>query len=219
MATDRWVTFDCFGTIVDWHSGYRQALSPIAGSRTDELIRAYHGFEQTIEAQSPHRLYKDVLTTGIGLAARQLGLPDDQSDVLVRQWGEFPFFADVGPALGALHAAGWKIAMLTNCDNDLFARTLERFPVRPDLVVTAEMAGSYKPALGHFARFEEDTGVDRAHWIHAACSWFHDIVPARQLGLKRIWVDRDKTGHDPEAATSVLPDLVDLPKVVAEIAP
>jgi 2-haloacid dehalogenase len=108
--------------------------------------------------------------------------------------------------------------MLTNCDNDLFARTLESFPVRPDLVVTAERVGSYKPALGHFLQFERETGVARDNWVHTACSWIHDIAPARELGLKRIWIDRDRTGHDPAAATRVLPDLTQLPKTVREIA-
>lgn len=220
MTGDRWVTFDCFGTLVDWHAGYKAALSPIAGARTDELIRAYHEFERSIEAQRPHRLYKDVLTTALELGARKIGLrlPDGQSDVLVRHWGEQPFCGDVAAALTALRKAGWKLAMLTNCDNDLFARTLDRFPLRPDLVVTAEMVGSYKPELGHFTRFEQETGVERRNWIHAACSWFHDIMPAQRLGLQRVWVDRDKTGHDPAAATRVLPNLVDLPRTIAELA-
>ena len=107
--------------------------------------------------------------------------------------------------------------MLTNCDNDLFAKTLAKFPLKPDLVVTAEMVGSYKPELGHFKRFQQESGVERNNWIHAACSWFHDIAPARRMGVKRIWVDRDKTGHDPAAATRVLPDVTGLPKAVSEL--
>jgi 2-haloacid dehalogenase len=220
MAGDRWVTFDCFGTLVDWRTGYRHALSPIVGTRTDELIAAYHHAEREIEEERPHRLYKEVLRTGLRRGAERIGiaLGDEQANALVREWGAMPVFADVGVALGALRASGWKLAMLTNCDNDLFARTLETFPLRPDLVVTAETVGSYKPKLGHFEHFEQTTGVARADWIHAACSWVHDIVPARALGLKRIWIDRDKTGHDPAAATRVLPNVVDLPKTVAEIA-
>lgn len=220
MAGDRWVTFDCFGTLVDWRSGWRRALSPIAGARTDELIEAYHVAEREVEEERPHRLYKDVLRTGLRRGAERLGiaLGDDEAEVLARGWGTMPVFGDVGVALGALREAGWKLAMLTNCDRDLFARTLETFPLRPDLVVTAEEVGSYKPALGHFEHFERTTGVARADWIHAACSWVHDIAPARSLGLKRIWIDRDRTGHDPAAATRVLPNVVDLPRTVAEIA-
>lgn len=219
MTGDRWVTFDCFGTLVDWHGGYRRILSPIAGSRTDELIRAYHEFERAIEAERPHRLYKDVLTAGLEQGARKIGvtLPNGEADVIVRKWGELPFYGDVGAALGALRDAGWKLAMLTNCDNDLFAKTLAKFPLKPDLVVTAEMVQSYKPELGHFKRFQQESGVERQNWIHAACSWFHDVAPARRMGVKRIWVDRDKTGHDPKAATRVLSDARDLAKTVAEL--
>jgi 2-haloacid dehalogenase len=220
MADDRWVTFDCFGTLVDWRGGWRRALSPIAGARIDALIEAYHVAEGEVEVERPHRLYKEVLRTGLQRGAERLGiaLTDTQADVLSREWGSMRCFDDVGPALGALRAAGWKLAMLTNCDVDLFARTLETFPQRPDLVVTAEEVGSYKPALGHFEHFERQTGVARANWIHAACSWIHDIVPARSLGLKRIWIDRDRSGHDPAAATRVLPNVVELPRTVAEIA-
>ena len=220
MAKDRWVTFDCFGTFVDWHTGFRRILSPIAAPRTDELIRAHHEFERAFEAQRPHRLYKDVLVAALEQGARRVGLrlPMGQSDSLVREWGTLPFYEDVGPALAALRGSGWKLAMLTNCDNDLFAQTLKQFPLQPDHVVTAEMAGSYKPALGHFIRFERDTGVERTNWIHAACSWFHDIEPARRHGVKRVWVDRDRTGDDPAAATRVIPNLADLPSTIAEIA-
>ena len=219
MTSDRWVSFDCFGTLVDWHSGYRKILSPIAGDRTDALIGAYHEFEREIEKERPHRLYKDVLTAGLAQAAAKIGLSlaKNQADVIVRNWGEQPFYGDVGAALAALHRDGWKLAMLTNCDNDLFAKTLAKFPVKPDLVVTAEMVQSYKPELGHFKRFQQESGVERQNWIHAACSWFHDVAPARRMGVKRIWVDRDKTGHDPAAATRVLPDVKDLPKTVADL--
>lgn len=219
MSGDRWVTFDCFGTLVDWHSGYHQILSPIAGDRTEALIRAYHEAERAIETERPHRLYKDVLAAGLEQGAQKIGLslPKDDAEVIVRHWGELPFYGDVGAALGALRAAGWKLAMLTNCDNDLFAKTLAKFPVKPDLAVTAEMVRSYKPELGHFQRFQQESGVERRNWIHAACSWFHDIAPARRMGVKRVWVDRDKTGHDPAAATRVLPDVRGLPKTVAEL--
>jgi 2-haloacid dehalogenase len=217
MTTDRWVTFDCFGTLIDWHGGYRAILAPLAGACTDALITAYHGFERRLEAERPHRLYRDVLTEGLGRAARQLGLalPAGEADVLARRWGEQRLFADVPAALAALRADGFRIGILTNCDDDLFAQTRERFmPAPPDLVITAEQVGGYKPGLGHFQRFEQQTGVARGNWVHAACSWFHDIEPARRLGVARVWVDRDRTGDDPAAASRVLPDLAGLAEAV-----
>lgn len=222
MRTDRWITFDCFGTLIDWHGGYRAILAPIAGAQTDELIRAYHGFERALEAERPHKLYREVLTTGLERAARQIGivLPAAEAGVLARKWGEQRLYADVPRALSALRAGDWKIGILTNCDDDLFARTLERFPLpHPDLVVTAQQVGSYKPDLGHFGRFEQLTGVAPGRWVHAACSWFHDIEPARRAGVARIWVDRDRTGDDPAAASRVLSDLDGLAEVAATLVP
>jgi 2-haloacid dehalogenase len=222
MTTDRWITFDCFGTLIDWHAGYRGLLTPITGERTEELIRAYHALERALETERPHRLYRDVLTTGLQQAARQIGLafPPTDADVIARGWGELPLYDDVPRALADLRAAGFKIGILTNCDDDLFARTLERFPhPHPDLVVTAQQVSSYKPDLGHFRQFERTTGVAHANWVHAACSWFHDIEPARRLGIARIWVDRDRTGDDPAAASHVLPDVQDLAAVAAALAP
>ncbi len=221
MATDRWISFDCFGTLIDWHGGFRALLAPLAGGRTGELLDAYHRFERALEAERPHRLYREVLTIGLERAAGEIGvaLPPAEADVLARRWAELPLFDDVPRALSGLRDRGFKIGILTNCDDDLFARTLERFPSpKPDLVVTAQQAGSYKPDLGHFLEFERRTGVARRDWVHAACSWFHDIEPARRMGVARVWVDRDRTGDDPNAASRVLPDLADLPEVAATLA-
>jgi len=222
MTTDRWITFDCFGTLIDWHAGYRAILAPIAGQRTDALTAAYHGVERTLEAERPHRLYREVLTTGLAQAARQIGLalPPAEADVVARKWGELPWYDDVSRTLSELRAGGFKIGILTNCDDDLFARTLERSPApHPDLVVTAQQVGSYKPDLGHFRQFERQTGVAHRNWVHAACSWFHDIEPARRMGIARIWVDRDRTGDDPAAASHVLANLQGLAAVAGALAP
>ncbi len=217
---DRWVTFDCFGTLIDWLTGFRAILAPAAGDRTDALIDAYHAFERTLETDKPHRAYRDVLTTGTARAAAKLGLhlPTSEADLLARHWGEQPLFPDSLAGLDALRAAGWKIGVLTNCDDDLFAQTLARHPgLKPDLVVTAEQVASYKPGLGHFERFAERSGVARENWLHAATSWFHDIEPACQLGIARVWVDRDRTGHDPAIASRRVLDMASLPEAVAAI--
>ena len=117
-----------------------------------------------------------------------------------------------------LRAAGWKIGVLTNCDDDLFAATLARHPgLRPDLVVTAQQVASYKPGLGHFERFTARSGVARENWLHAATSWFHDIEPAHRLGIARIWVDRDRTGDDPALASRRVLDMASLPAAVAAV--
>jgi len=213
----RWVTFDCFGTLVDWHTGFTAVLRDIAGDRLPELLTAYHRHEREVETARPHGLYRDVLATALRRAAGDLGIPitDEQATALPRNWGRLPVFPDVEPELAALRADGYRLAVLTNCDNDLFAETQKAFRRRFDLVVTAENAKDYKPALTHFRRFFRLSGVGLDDWTHVACSFFHDIGPAGEMGIRRIWVDRDRTGEDPGAATVRLPDARGLAAAVA----
>jgi 2-haloacid dehalogenase len=137
---NRWVTFDCFGTLVDWHTGFTAILRAFADERVAELLTAYHRHERAIESERPHRLYKDVLATAIKRAADEIGLSvtDEQATSLPRDWGSLPVFADVEPALAGLRAEGYRLAVLTNCDDDLFDQTQRSFRHPFDLVVTAE---------------------------------------------------------------------------------
>jgi 2-haloacid dehalogenase len=217
-----WVTFDCFGTLVDWHTGFADALKPIAANRVTELLAAYHRHEPILEAERPHRLYKDVLEMGICRAAAELGfsLTDEQAAALPRAWNSLSVFADVESALAGLRKFGYKLGILTNCDDDLFAQTHRSFRHPFDLIVTAEQAKDYKPSHTHFHRFFRLSGVDRGKWVHVACSWFHDITPARELGIKCIWVDRDRTGQHRSGASAWLPDatgLVDTLRQLMEV--
>lgn len=133
-----WITFDCFGTLVDWNSGFANILKPIAGSRTPELIRAYHHFERLVEAKRPHRLYKDVLVTSLMRAADSLGLSlsEAQAKSVPQSWSSLPVFDDVEEMLQQLRALDCRLAVLTNCDEDLFEVTHRQFRERFDLVIT-----------------------------------------------------------------------------------
>ena len=218
--SDKWISFDCFGTLVDWHGGFADILRPVAGDRTAELIAAYHEFERVLEEERPHRLYREVLSEGVARAAEKIGLSMSfaQAKALPERWGTQRVFPDVEPALAQLRAAGWKLAVLTNCDIDLFAQTQRGFAQPFDLVITAEEVGDYKPSVAHFRYFSRVSGVETGNWIHAACSWHHDIAPARELGLRRIWVDRDRTGEDPATATLHLACVAELPSSVEQLA-
>jgi 2-haloacid dehalogenase len=161
-----------------------------------------------------------VLTTGISRAVAKIGLdlPANKADLFARHWGEQPLYADTLAGLDQLRAAGWRIGVLTNCDDGLFAETLAQHPkLTPDMLVTAQQVGSYKPAMGHFLRFEQQSGVARGNWVHAAVSWFHDIEPAHRLGIARIWVDRDRTGHEAAVALRVVANMAELPATVAAV--
>jgi 2-haloacid dehalogenase len=215
----RWVSFDCFGTLVDWHTGFTAILRDLAGDGVAELLAAYHRHERAAESERPHRIYKDVLATAVRRAADEIGLAvsDEQASSLPRRWGSLPVFADVEPALAGLRSAGYRLAVLTNCDDDLFAQTQRSFRLPFDLVVTAEQVKDYKPSLSHFRRFFRVSGVDMSDWVHVACSWCHDIAPAREFGLKRIWIDRDRTGEDASGATARLPDTRELVEAVNRV--
>lgn len=215
----RWVTFDCFGTLVDWHTGFTAVLRDIAGERLSELLTAYHRHEREVEQERPHRLYRDVLEAALRRAAADLAIPvtDLQATALPRNWGRLPIFPDVEAELTALRAAGCRLAVLTNCDNDLFGETQKGFRQSFDLVVTAEDAKDYKPSLTHFRRFFRLSGVGLGDWVHVACSFYHDIGPASEMGIRRVWVDRDGTGEDPAAATARLPDARGLAAAVSSL--
>ena len=220
MAGDGWLTFDCYGTIADWNTCMRRALESAAGAAdAASLLTTYHQAELIFEG-APWRPYRGVLTDGLALAARRAGvrLPGPDASAFVAAWPQMTVFEDAGPALRALAEAGWRLAILTNCDDDLFATTAARLPAPFDVVVTAEQVRSYKPDLGHFRRFAELTGATQANWIHVANSWVHDILPAARVGLRSIWVDRDLTGHPAKLADRRITAMRRLPDAVADVS-
>ena len=210
------MTFDCYGTLLDWQSGFRRILGPVAGERIDALVAAFHAVEPEVEREVS--LYRDVLREGVARAATRAGVSLPDRDLLVDGWHTLEAFSDTVAALRELQAQGWKLGILTNCDDDLFESTRPALGVEIDLVVTAEQVGSYKPALGHFARFEELSGAAREDWVHAAVSWWHDMVPAKELGLRRVWVDRENSGHDPSLVTARVADMASLVPLARELA-
>lgn len=214
-----WVSFDCYGTLVDWNRGITAALESVAPGRGAELRAHYERLEPEIQAERPFRRYREVLAEGTRRSARLAGveLSPGADDALAASLREWPVFPDVGPALGALRDAGHRIAVLSNVDPDLFAGTRERLPAEIDLVVTAADVESYKPGPAHFERFRRLADPAPGGWVHAACSWFHDIAPAHRLGVPAVWVDRDHTGDDPSIAAAVISDLVTLPVVIASL--
>ena len=216
---EKWLTFDCYGTIADWNGGMAVVLEPFAGDDTARLLRAYHKAELELEAGSGWMRYHDVLATGLGRAAERerITLPDEAEKAFVNAWPDIPLYEDTGPALGALRDQGWRLAILTNCDDDLFAATQEKLPVPFDMVVTAEQVRSYKPDLAHFRKFAELSGATPANWIHVANSWVLDIMPAARMGLRSVWVDRDITGHPAKLAERRITAMRRLPEAVTDV--
>ena len=220
MAATRWLTFDCYGTIADWNSCMLSALEPVAGGQGAALLTAYHQAESILEAGARWRPYREILTDGLALAAQRSGiaLAAGASGALVDAWPGMAIFDDVAEALTDLVRSGWRLGVLTNCDDDLFSSTAEKLPMPFEVVVTAQQVRSYKPDLGHFRKFAELTGATPDSWIHVANSWVHDILPASRMGLRSVWVDRDRTGHPAKFAERRITAMRRLPETVLDVS-
>jgi 2-haloacid dehalogenase len=214
----RWLTFDCFGTLVDWRHGFTVTGELLFPGRGVDVREAYLRHEPEIERQVPAPRYRDVLTEGLRRAAAELALPlhADDASALALTLPSWPVFPDVAGALAACVDGGWRLALLTNCDRELIALTRRRLPVAFDAVVTAEDAGTYKPDPAHFRLFRELFAPER--WIHVAQSHHHDIRPSHALGIPNVWINRLGESDDPALADRILPDLSRLAVTVQELA-
>jgi 2-haloacid dehalogenase len=219
MTPPRWVTFDCFGTLVDWRHGIATSAELVAPGQGGRLLAAYGRHEAAVQEQHPAMRYREVLAETLRRACAEEGirLTDDDEPVLATTLPYWPVFPEVGAELSALRAAGWNLALLTNCDRDLIALTRRRLPVPFDVVVTAEDVGAYKPALAHFEHFRSAHRPPAGGWVHVAQSYFHDIRPAGQLGIPRVWINRLAEPDDPALASAVQPDLQGLAGTVARL--
>ena len=189
----RWVTFDCYGTLVDWSSGLGDLLAPIAGEQASEVAAAFSGWQLELEKQGPVGSHKQVLKSALLCAAGERGvrLTDADARTLTRSWSALRPFADVETMLAALRARGYRLGVLTNVDDDLFEITHRSFATPFNLFVTAERMRGYKPGPWLFRGFERLTGVARGDWVHVGSDWYHDIAPAQTLGVARVWLDRE----------------------------
>ena len=190
---ERWATFDCYGTLVDWNAGIRGELEKLFGvERADDLLARYHELEPAIQAGNPGASYREVLTLALERLAADEGLtlPEGETSALARSLPDWPVFEDVHPGLTEAHARGWKLAILSNTDRDLIDASMQALDVPFELAIVAGEIGSYKPAHRHWEVFYETTGADRRGHVHVAQSLFHDIQPANELGIPSIWINR-----------------------------
>jgi 2-haloacid dehalogenase len=189
------LTFDCYGTLIDWEAGIlagiRATLDP-RGVRPpdDELLERYAATEAGLEA-GPYRRYRDVLGAGLRAVAAGYGVDPSTSEVEAfgGSVGDWPAFPDSRAALARLQRR-FRLGVLTNCDDDLFAASNRRLGVEFDWIVTAQQARGYKPLTANFELLFERLALPRARILHVAQSLFHDHVPAKALGLTTIRIDR-----------------------------
>jgi 2-haloacid dehalogenase len=212
MARDRWATFDCYGTLIDWNGGIRGELARIFGEEhADERLDRYHEIEPTLQVGG-NRTYREVMTDTM----RELGAPDDKVSGLADALPSWEPFREVRPALEDARSRGWRLAILSNTDRDFIEASMKRIGVPFELAIVASEIGSYKPGHTHWSRFFEETGADRDGYLHVAQSHFHDIVPANELGLRSIWINRYGERREPPP-TRELVDLFRLPDTLDEL--
>jgi 2-haloacid dehalogenase len=212
-VADRWATFDCYGTLIDWNAGIRAELVRLFGDdRAGELLERYHAVEPEIQSETPTLAYREVMTK----AMRRLGAPDGEEGGLAASLPEWPPFPETQASLLEARDSGWKLGILSNTDRDFLDASIARIGVPIDHTVVAGEIGSYKPAHRHWERFYAETGADHERHVHVAQSHFHDVVPANELGLRSIWINRrGETAQPPP--TRELPDLTRLTETLDEL--
>jgi 2-haloacid dehalogenase len=216
MPPDRWATFDCYGTLIDWLGGIRGTLADLwPDADAEALAVRYHRIEPAVQAGRGIP-YRTVMAESLARLADEEGvvIPPGREDALGESMPAWPPFSDVNPSLTELRLRGWKLGILSNTDPDFLAASLAAIGVPVDLRVVASDIGSYKPAFGHWESFFQQTQADRSRHIHVAASLFHDVQPCAALGLPCVWINRQGEVSDlPRAGeltdVSGLPDLLD----------
>ncbi len=206
---DRWATFDCYGTLIDWNGGIRRELARVFGeARADDQLERYHDVEPKLQAGG-ERTYREVMRE----AMLELGASGGEEDALANALPGWEPFPEVGPALEGARSRGWKLALLSNTDRDFIEASMARIGVPFELAIVASEIGSYKPAHRHWSRFFDEVRVPRDRHVHVAQSHYHDIVPATELGLRSIWINRYGERND-LPPTRELADLSRLPETL-----
>jgi 2-haloacid dehalogenase len=212
------LSFDCYGTLIDWETGIAAALGSWAGARglgvgPDDLVAAFSANETHVQQEHPTDRYPDVLAETMRLVGDRLGAPvsDDEAAAFGASVGDWPAFPDSADALRRLHTR-YRLIILSNVDRASFARSAARLGIDFDLVITAEDVGAYKPSPLSFAALlagVDGLGIARGRLLHVAESLYHDHVPAQANGLRSVWIDRrrgDASTASPRPDRLVRPD-------------
>ena len=215
---DRWATFDCYGTLIDWNGGIRRVLADVFGeSDADRLLDRYHELEPELE-EDGQLAYREVLTRALARLAEEEGVTLADREALADSLPSWEPFPEVRGALEEARNRGWRLAILSNTDPDYIAASKERIGVPFDETVVASEIGSYKPAYGHWEEFFRRTGADRTRHVHVAASLFHDIRPAAEIRMPTVWINR--LGELPRPKPDrELPNLDGLADALDELVP
>ncbi len=190
------ITFDCYGTLIDWETGIVDGIRkafPGLERPTDEILRLYSEIEPQLQ-ESPYRCYRAVLTDVVLELGRRFQTEPPHPDVLANSLPNWEPFPDTVPALKRLRHR-FRLGVISNIDDALFAATAKHLEVDFDVVVTAEQVHSYKPCRRNFEAALARFALPPDRILHVAESLFHDVAPARELGFRTIWVSRRGVGQ------------------------
>lgn len=218
-----WLTFDCYGTLIQWDEGLLAAVQKMLSKRPghtvqpQRFIEVYDHHEHALEQTPPHRSFRQVTREGLRLAMEELGLPSSPADgeLLADGISAMPPFAEVPAALKQLKAMGFKLCIVSNTDDDIIAGNVAQLGGHIDRVITAQQAGAYKPNPRLFDYAHEQLGVRREEVVHICASPHLDHAAARDMGFRCVWVDRG-TGRQllpdyrPDATVSTLDQVPEL---------
>jgi 2-haloacid dehalogenase len=206
---------------VDWRTGIRGELERLFGAGEGaRLLERYHEVEPRVQSDYPRARYRDVMAIVLAELARETGreLPPREEDALGRSLARWPVFPEVPDELAEARRRGWQLVMLSNTDRDLIDASIEAIGVPFSGAIVASEVGSYKPAHGHWRAFYESTRANWQRHVHIAQSHFHDVVPASELGIRSVWINR-LGEHGEPPPTRELRDLHKLADVLDELVP
>ena len=193
-----WLTFDCYGTLIQWDEGLQAAVREILRTKDGnevapaKLIEVYDRHEHALEQTAPHRSFRQVAGDGLRLALAELGSRSDEGDagVLTSRISARPPFPEVVDTLRQLKEQGYRLCIVSNTDDDIIAGNVAQLGGQIDRVITAQQAGAYKPARHLFDYAHEQLGVTKDDVVHICASPHLDHAAARDIGFRCVWIDR-----------------------------
>lgn len=209
-----YLTFDCYGTLIDWKSGVLSALRDYPNVAPDVFFETWWQVDRRLTCDAPYRRYREVLALDFAEAFQSVGIAitEQKAECLADGLGDWTPFPDAPAALAMFRRLGFKLGILSNIDNDLLERSVDQLGVDIDVRITAENIRSYKPETRHFEALLERTGLQPAQVLHIAASRFVDIAPASKLGFRTMYVQRTEPDGDyevtPEFTVDTLIDAI-----------
>lgn len=207
LPRPQWLTFDCYGTLIQWDEGLQAAVARILATDTDtgrhapspaQFLHVYDGHEHRLEHARPHRSFADISRESLRLTMQELGLEyrPEHAEMLVGGISAMPPFPEVVKTLAVLKQAGFRLCIISNTDDGIIAGNVAQLGGHIDRVVTAEQAGAYKPSRQIFAHAHDGLGVTPGEVVHICASPHLDLAAARDIGFRCVWIDRG-TGRKP----------------------